>query len=73
MSGEEKDILVSKRKYWTKLMKYNLVITISLVILVILIDLIINPVCTGLLAEMGGGCLSYLFIWFITVLLLLSF
>jgi hypothetical protein len=71
MSEEERDILVRKRKYWTKLMKYNLVITISLVILVILIDLIINPVCTGLLAEMGGGCLSYLFIWFITVLFLL--
>lgn len=30
MSEEERDILVRKRKYWTKLMKYNLVICIFL-------------------------------------------
>ena len=32
MSEEERDVLVNKRKYWTKLMKYNLVGTIFLVI-----------------------------------------
>ncbi len=32
MSEEEKNILVTKRKYWTKFMKYNLVGTIFLVI-----------------------------------------
>ena len=34
---EEKDILVSKRKYWTKLMKYNLVGTVLFLIYVFVI------------------------------------
>ena len=33
MSEEERDILVTKRKYWTKLMKYNVIIYIFMLIL----------------------------------------
>jgi len=33
MSEEERDVLVSKRKYWTKLMKYNVIIYIFMLIL----------------------------------------
>jgi hypothetical protein len=37
MSEDERDILVTKRKYWTKLMKYNLVGTVFLVIYIFII------------------------------------
>jgi uncharacterized membrane protein YesL len=37
MSEEEKDILIAKRKYWTKLMKYNLVGTVLFLIYVFVI------------------------------------
>ena len=39
---EEKDILVSKRKYWTKLMKYNLVGTIIVPFILIVVRMLIH-------------------------------
>ena len=42
MSEEEKDILVTKRKYWTKLMKYNLVGTIMVPFIIIVIRLLFH-------------------------------
>ena len=56
MSEEEKDILVSKRKYWTKIMKYNLVGTIFLVILFFLMAITIGDSCDGKVSEAGMGC-----------------
>ncbi len=56
MSEEEKDILVSKRKYWTKIMKYNLVGTIFLVILFFLLAITIGDSCDGKVSEVGMGC-----------------
>ena len=56
MSEEEKDILVSKRKYWTKIMKYNLVGTIFLVILFFLLAITIGDSCDGKVSEAGMGC-----------------
>ena len=59
MSEEEKDILVSKRKYWTKIMKYNLVGTIFLVILFFLMAITIDDSCNGMISEMGIGCVLF--------------
>jgi hypothetical protein len=42
MSEEEKDILVTKRKYWTKLMKYNLVGTIIVPFILIVVRMLIH-------------------------------
>ena len=42
MSEDEKDILVTKRKYWTKLMKYNLVGTIIVPFILIVVRMLIH-------------------------------
>ena len=73
MSEEEKDILVSKRKYWTKIMKYNLVGTIFLVILFFLMAITIGDSCDGKVSEAGMGCnLVLIFILLFYLFLLIS-
>jgi len=44
MSEEEKDILVTKRKYWTKVMKYNVKYTIVCVIYIIFCLVFVFPI-----------------------------
>ena len=59
MSEEERDILVTKRKYWTKLMKYNLTFTIFFGIglfFLALLALTITDSCDGKASEVGLGC-----------------
>ncbi len=56
MSEEERDILVTKRKYWIKLMKYNLTFTVFFGIGLILLAVTIADSCDGKASEVGLGC-----------------